>query len=64
MSHAPITDYKHSEAMSKLNNLMIDIKLHFLGVKLLTETDIENLDSLADEIRIDMERCKDFLLKY
>ena len=48
----------------KLNNLIIDIKLHLSGVKLLTESDIEKIDKSADEITNDLERCKEFGLKY
>ena len=51
---------KHQLPLMKLNNLIIDIKLHFSGVKPMTETDIEKIDRYADEIREDLEKCKAF----
>jgi hypothetical protein len=55
---------KHDLALMKFNNLMIDVKLHLAGVRVLDDKAIAQLDKYAADIREDLERCKAFGMKY
>lgn len=64
MCHEPIKLYKHDVSMMKLNQLMIDIKLHLLGVREMSKEKQEQLDEIANSIRRDLERCTEPGLKH
>lgn len=53
----PTYPQTHSDSISKLNEIMIAIKLHLSSARPITS--IDHLDKLANEIRADIEKCKD-----